>query len=132
MSDNNLPLSRPTLGEEEIREIIDVIKSGWITSGPRVQRFEEELSPYVRARTAVAVHSCTAALHVALLSHGIGPGDEVVTSSMTWSATANMIEVTGAKPVFADVDRDTLQVTPETVAAAVTERTRAILPVHFA
>jgi UDP-4-amino-4-deoxy-L-arabinose-oxoglutarate aminotransferase len=132
MSDNNLPLSRPTLGEEEIREIIDVIKSGWITSGPRAKRFEEEFSRYVGARHAVAVNSCTAALHVALLAHGIGPGDEVVTSSMTWSATANMIEVTGAKPVFADVDRDTLQVTSETVAAAVTERTRAILPVHFA
>ena len=132
MSDNNLPLSRPTLGEEEIREIIDVIKSGWITSGPRAKRFEEEFSRYVGARHAVAVNSCTAALHLALLAHGIGPGDEVVTSSMTWSATANMIEVTGAKPVFADVDRDTLQVTPETVAAAVTERTRAILPVHFA
>jgi len=132
MSDNNLPLSRPTLGEEEIREIIDVIQSGWITSGPRAKRFEEEFSRYVGARHAVAVNSCTAALHLALLAHGIGPGDEVVTSSMTWSATANMIEVTGAKPVFADVDRDTLQVTPETVAAAVTERTRAILPVHFA
>ena len=132
MSDNNLPLSRPTLGEEEIREIIDVIQSGWITSGPRAKRFEEEFSRYVGARHAVAVNSCTAALHVALLAHGIGPGDEVVTSSMTWSATANMIEVTGAKPVFADVDRDTLQVTSETVAAAVTERTRAILPVHFA
>jgi UDP-4-amino-4-deoxy-L-arabinose-oxoglutarate aminotransferase len=132
MSDNDLPLSRPTLGEEEIREIIDVIQSGWITSGPRAKRFEEEFSRYVGARHAVAVNSCTAALHVALLAHGIGPGDEVVTSSMTWSATANMIEVTGAKPVFADVDRDTLQVTPETVAAAVTERTRAILPVHFA
>ena len=132
MSDNNLPLSRPTLGEEEIREIIDVIQSGWITSGPRAKRFEEEFSRYVGARHAVAVNSCTAALHVALVAHGIGPGDEVVTSSMTWSATANMIEVTGAKPVFADVDRDTLQVTSETVAAAVTERTRAILPVHFA
>ena len=132
MSDNNLPLSRPTLGEEEIREIIDVIQSGWITSGPRAKRFEEEFSRYVGARHAVAVNSCTAALHVALLAHSVGPGDEVVTSSMTWSATANMIEVTGAKPVFADVDRDTLQVTPETVAAAVTERTRAILPVHFA
>ena len=132
MSDNNLPLSRPTLGEEEIREIIDVIQSGWITSGPRAKRFEEEFSRYVGARHAVAVNSCTAALHLALLAHGIGPGDEVVTSSMTWSATANMIEVTGAKPVFADVDRDTLQVTSETVAAAVTERTRAILPVHFA
>ena len=132
MSDNNLPLSRPSLGEEEIGEILDVIQSGWITSGPRVKRFEEEFSRYVGARHAVAVNSCTAALHVALLAHGIGAGDEVVTSSMTWSATANMIEVLDAKPVFADVDRQTLQVTPETVSAVMTERTRAILPVHFA
>ena len=132
MSDNQLPLSRPSLGDEEIGEVLDVIQSGWITSGPRVKRFEEEFSRYVGARHAVAVNSCTAALHVALLAHGIGAGDEVVTSSMTWSATANMIEVLGAKPVFADIDRETLQVTPETVAAAVTERTRAILPVHFA
>jgi dTDP-4-amino-4,6-dideoxygalactose transaminase len=132
MSEISLPLSRPTLGEEEIREIIEVIRSGWITSGPRIKRFEEEFARYVGARHAVAVNSCTAALHLAVLAHGIGPGDEVITSSMTWSATANMIEVAGAKPVFADVDRATLQVMPATVAAAVTERTRAILPVHFA
>ena len=121
MSDNHLPLSRPSLGEEEIREMFDVIQSGWITSGPRVKRFEEEFARYVGARHAVAVNSCTAALHVAILAHGIGPGDEVITSSMTWSATVNMIEVTGAKPVFADIDRETLQITPESVAAAVTE-----------
>jgi dTDP-4-amino-4,6-dideoxygalactose transaminase len=132
MSDNPLPLSRPSLGEEEIGEVLDVIRSGWITAGPRVKRFEEEFSRYVGARHAVAVNSCTAALHVALLAHGMGRGDEVITSSMTWSATVNMIEVAGAKPVFADVDRETLQITPEGVAAAVTERTRAILPVHFA
>lgn len=105
MSDNPLPLSRPSLGEEEIGEVLDVIRSGWITSGPRVKRFEEEFSRYVGARHAVAVNSCTAALHVALLAHGMGRGDEVITSSMTWSATVNMIEVAGAKPVFADVDR---------------------------
>ena len=132
MSDNKIPLSRPSLGEEEIREVFDVIQSGWITSGPRVKRFEEEFGRYVGARHAVAVNSCTAALHVALLAHRIGPGDEVVTSTMTWSATVNMIEVLGAKPVFADIDRDTLQITPEAVAAALTDRTRAILPVHFA
>ena len=132
MSDAPLPLSRPSLGEEEIGEVLEVIRSGWITSGPRVKRFEEEFSRYVGTRHAVAVSSCTAALHVALLAHGLGPGDEVITSSMTWSATVNMIEVVGAKPVFADVDRETLQCTQETMAAAVTERTRAILPVHFA
>jgi dTDP-4-amino-4,6-dideoxygalactose transaminase len=132
MSETGLPLSRPTLGEEEISEVIEVIQSGWITSGPRVKRFEEEFARYVSARYAVTVNSCTAALHAAVLAHGIGPGEEVITSAMTWPATANMIEVAGAKPVFADVDRATLQLTAETVAAAVTERTRAILPVHFA
>ena len=87
MSEISLPLSRPTLGEEEIREIIEVIRSGWITSGPRIKRFEEEFARYVGARHAVAVNSCTGALHLAVLAHGIGPGDEVITSSMTWSAT---------------------------------------------
>lgn len=132
MSDNKLPLSRPSLGEEEIREVLEVIRSGWITSGPRVKRFEEEFASYVGGRHAVAVNSCTAALHLALLGHGVGPGDEVVTSSMTWSATANAIEFVGARPVFVDIDRKTLQITPETVAPAITDRTRAILPVHFA
>lgn len=132
MSEGTLPLSRPSLGAEEIQEVIDVIRSGWITTGPRVKRFEEEFARYVGAPHAVAVNSCTAALHVALLAHGIGPGDEVVTTSMTWSATVNMIEVVGARPVFADIDRRTLQIMPEAVAAAVTDRTRAIVPVHFA
>ncbi len=132
MSDVNLPLSRPSLGDEEIREIVDVIRSGWITTGPRTKRFEEEFARYVGAAYAVAVNSCTAALHLALLGHGIGPGDEVITSSMTWSATVNMIELVGAKPVFADIDRATLQISPERIEAAVTPRTRAILPVHFA
>ena len=132
MSDNQLPMSRPSLGEEEINEVIDVIRSGWITTGSCAKGFEEEFARYVSARHAVAVNSCTAALHLALLAHGIGPGDEVITSSMTWSATVNMIEVVGAKPVFVDIDPRTLQISPETAAAAVTERTRAILPVHFA
>jgi dTDP-4-amino-4,6-dideoxygalactose transaminase len=132
MSDNQLPLSRPSLGEEEINEAIDVIRSGWITTGSCAKGFEEEFARYVSARHAVAVNSCTAALHLALLAHGIRPGDEVITSSMTWPATVNMIEVVGSKPVFVDIDPRTLQISPETAAAAVTERTRAILPVHFA
>ena len=98
MSDNQLPLSRPSLGEEEINEVIDVIRSGWITTGSCAKGFEEEFARYVSARHAVAVNSCTAALHLALLAHGIGPGDEVITSSMTGSATVNMIEVVGANP----------------------------------
>jgi UDP-4-amino-4-deoxy-L-arabinose-oxoglutarate aminotransferase len=130
--DDRIPFSRPVLGEEEIEEAIAVLRSGWLTSGPRVQRFEREFAAYVDCEHAVAVSSCTAALHVALLAHGIGPGDEVVTTAMTWPATANCIEIVGARPVFADIEPGTLQLTPEAVEAAITPRTRAILPVHFA
>jgi dTDP-4-amino-4,6-dideoxygalactose transaminase len=132
MSEITLPLSRPSLGEEEIREVLEVIQSGWITSGPRVKRLEQDFAAYLGVRHAVAVSSCTAALQLPLLAHGIGPGDEVITSSMTWSATANVIELVGARPVFVDVERETLQITPAAVTPALSERTRAILPVHFA
>ena len=108
MSEFPLPLSRPSVGEEEIREVVEVLRSGWLTSGPRVERFEAELARYTGAGHAVAVSSCTAGLHVALLAHGIGPGDAVVTSAMTWPATVNAIERVGARPIFADVDRHTL------------------------
>jgi dTDP-4-amino-4,6-dideoxygalactose transaminase len=129
---DRLPFSRPLLGEEEIEEATAVLRSGWLTSGPRVQRFEREFASYVHCEHAAALSSCTAALHVALIAHGIGPGDEVVTTPITWPATANCIELVGARPVFADVDPGTLQLTRESVEAAITPRTRAILPVHFA
>jgi dTDP-4-amino-4,6-dideoxygalactose transaminase len=132
MSGDRLPFSRPCLGEDEIREVVEVLRSGWITSGPRVQRFERDFAAYVGADHAVAVTSCTAALHLALLAHGVGPGHEVVTSALTWPATANVVELVGARPVFADVDPGTLQVTPRTIEAVCTPATRAILPVHFA
>jgi len=132
MSQTKLPFSKPSLGEPEIQELIEVIRSGWITSGPRVKRFEEDFARYVGADHAVAVSSCTAALHLALLGHGIGPGDEVVTSSLTWPATVNMIERVGARPIFADVDPATLQIGPEAVATVLSQHTRALLPVHFA
>jgi dTDP-4-amino-4,6-dideoxygalactose transaminase len=132
MNEDKLPFSRPFLGEEEIDEAIAVLRSGWLTSGPRVQRFEREFASYVGSPHAAALSSCTAALHVALLAHGVGPGDEVVTTPMTWPATANCIELVGARTVFADVDPGTLQLTRETAEAAITPRTRAILPVHFA
>jgi dTDP-4-amino-4,6-dideoxygalactose transaminase len=131
VSDGRIPFSRPCLGDEEIDEVVAVLRSGWLTSGPRVQRFEHEFGAYVGSEHAVALSSCTAALHVALLAHGIGPGDEVVTTPITWPATANCIELVGARAVFADVDPETLQISPEAVEAAVTPRTRAILPVHF-
>jgi dTDP-4-amino-4,6-dideoxygalactose transaminase len=132
MNDDKLPFSRPFLGDEEIDEVVAVLRSGWLTSGPRVQRFEREFASYVGSPHAAALSSCTAALHVALLAHGIGPGDEVVTTPMTWPATANCIELVGARPVFAEVDPGTLQLTRETAEGAITPRTRAILPVHFA
>jgi dTDP-4-amino-4,6-dideoxygalactose transaminase len=132
MNDDRLPFSRPFLGDEEIEEAVAVLRSGWLTSGPRVQRFEREFAAYVGSPHAASLSSCTAALHVALLAHGIGPGDEVVTTPMTWPATANCIELVGARPVFVDVDPNTLQITRESVAPAITPRTRAILPVHFA
>jgi len=127
-----LRFSRPSIGEDEIREVVEVLRSGWITSGPRVARFETDFGRYVGAPCAVSASSCTGALHMALLAHGIGPGDEVVTSAMTWPATVNVIEMVGAKPVFADIDRGTLQVTPESIEAALSAATRALLPVHFA
>jgi len=129
---DRLPFSRPSLGEDEIREVVEVLRSGWITSGPRVARFESELARYVGVPHAVSLSSCTAALHVALLAHRIGPGDDVVTPSLSWPAAANMIELVGARPVFADVDPGTLQVTPETLERALSPATRAIVPVHFA
>jgi dTDP-4-amino-4,6-dideoxygalactose transaminase len=131
MCASQLPFSRPSLGDEEIEEVVDVLRSGWLTSGPRVKRFEEDLVAYTGAAHAVSVSSCTAGLHLALLAHGIGPGDSVVTSAMTWPATVNAIELVGARPLFADVDRGTLQITPESVEPVLTDATRAILPVHF-
>jgi len=132
MTEEKLPFSRPSIGEEEIREVVEVLRSGWITSGPRVKRFEDDFARYVGADHAVSVTSCTAGLHLAMLAHGIGAGDEVVTTAMTWPATVNVIELVGAKPVFAEIDRGTLQLTPESVEAVLSDATRAILPVHFA
>ena len=132
MNDDRLPFSRPFIGDEEIEEAVAVLRSGWLTSGPRVQRFEREFASYVGSPHAAALSSCTAALHTALLAHEIGPDDEVVTTPMTWPATANCVELVGARPVFVDVDPGTLQITPAGVEAAITKQTRAILPVHFA
>jgi len=108
------------------------LRSGWLTSGPRVREFEERFAGLVGVEHAVAVSSGTAALHLALLASGIGPGDEVITTPITWAATANMIVAVGAEPVFAEVDAATLMLDPDAVAAAVGPRTRAILPVHYA
>ena len=126
-----LPFSRPTIGDAEIAEVVDSMRSGWITTGPKVERFTNEFAAYVGARHASAVSSATAGLHLALLAHGIGAGDEVITSPLTFVATLNVIELVGATPVLADIDRHTLQIRVDHVARRIGPRTRAIIPVHF-
>lgn len=122
----------PLIGEEEIGEVVDCLRSGWIGTGPKVARFESMFRDYTGARHAIAVNSCTAALHLSLVVSEIGPGDEVITTPMTFCATANAILHTGAIPVFVDVDPKTLNIDPARIEAAITPRTRAILPVHLA
>jgi dTDP-4-amino-4,6-dideoxygalactose transaminase len=127
-----LPFSPPLIGEEEIREVVDTLRSPWITTGPKTRRFEEEFTAYLRAPGALALNSCTAAMHVALACLDLSPGDEVITTPMTFTATVNVIEHVGAKPVLVDIEPDTLNIDPERVEAAITSRTRALLPVHYA
>ncbi len=122
----------PAIGEEEIAEVVATLRSGWLGTGPRVQRFEADFRAYVGCAHAVALNSCTAGLHLALEVLGIGAGDEVITSPLTFSATANVIVHVGATPVFADVDPRTMNLDPVAAAQAVTPRTKAILPVHLA
>jgi dTDP-4-amino-4,6-dideoxygalactose transaminase len=127
-----LPFSPPLIGEEEIREVVDTLRSDWITTGPKAKRFEQDFAAYLGAPAALALSSCTAGLHTALLTLGIGPGDEVITTPMTFAASVNVIEHVGARPVLVDVEPDTLNLDPGLVARAITPRTRAILPVHYA
>lgn len=127
-----LPFSRPSISETEIEAVADVLRSGWITTGPKAAELERAFCDFVGAKDGVALTSATAGMHVTLAALGIGSGDEVVTPSMTWVSTVNLIELLGAKPVFVDVDRDTLMASPEAYEAAITEKTRAIIPVHFA
>jgi len=127
-----LPFSPPTVGEEEIAEVVDTLRSQWITTGPKTKRFESEFAAAVQAPAALALNSCTAGLHTALATLGIGPGDEVITTPITFAASVNVIEHVRARPVLVDVEADTLNIDPLAVARAITPRTRAILPVHFA
>ena len=129
--DQFLPFGRPCLGEEEAQEVLDTLQSRWIGTGPKAIRFEEMFAEYVGCKHALAVNSCTAALHLSLVASGIGPGDEVVTSPLTFAATANVVLHVGARPVFADIDPATLNIDPRAIERAITPRTRAILPVHF-
>jgi dTDP-4-amino-4,6-dideoxygalactose transaminase len=122
----------PAIGPEEIDAVVATLETGWIATGPKAGELEERFAEYVGARHAVTLASGTAALHLALLGAGIGPGDEVITTPITWPATANVIVHCGARPVFVDVRPSDLNIDPELAAAAVTERTKAILPVHLA
>lgn len=127
-----LPFARPSLSEEAIQEVVDCLRSGWITTGPRVQRFEEALGAYFDAPHALAVNSGTAGLYLALKAIGLGQGDEVITTPLTFAATLNTIVLAGGKPVLVDIDPTTYNMDFFQVEAALTPRTRAIMPVHFA
>jgi dTDP-4-amino-4,6-dideoxygalactose transaminase len=127
-----LAFAPPLIGEEEIAEVVDTLRSGWITTGPKTARFEQEFARYLGAPGALALNSCTAGLHTALQTIGVGEGDEVITSPLTFAATANVIEHVRARPVFVDVEPETLQMDPAGLESAVNSRTRAIIPVHFA
>src|SRR5262245_11386983 len=127
-----LPFTRPTLDEETILAVAEVLRSGWLTSGPQVQEFESALSRYLAGRPVRAVTSGTAALEIALLAAGIGPGDEVIVPAMTFAASANVVLRAGARPVLVDVDLDSRNTDVARIEAALTPRTKAIMPVHFA
>lgn len=125
-----IPVARPFIGSEEERAVVEVLRSGWVTQGPRVAEFELRFSQYVDAPYSVAVSSCTTALHLALLAIGVRTGDEVICPSLSFIATANSIAYTGATPIFADIDRDTFNLDPARLEEVITPRTKAILVVH--
>lgn len=131
MRDTFLPYCLPLIGEEEIAEVVDSLRSGWVTTGPKVKRFEDDFARYVEARHAIAVNSCTAALHISLAALDLGAGDEVIVPTHTFCATGNVVAHLGATPVLVDVNEHFL-VTAEAIREAITPRTRAIVPVHFA
>ncbi len=126
-----LPFGRPNFSEKEIEAVARVMRSGWVGMGPETLTFEQELAQSVGVEHVVTVNSCTSALFLSLLVQGVGPGDEVICPSLTWCSTANAALYLGAKPVFCDIDADTLSVTPETIRAVLTPRTKAVMIVHF-
>lgn len=131
MADIKVSIASPVIEEEEINAVIDVMKSGMIAQGPKVIEFEEEFAKYVGAKYGIATNSGTSALHVALLAAGIGEGDEVITTPFTFAATGNSILYTGAKPVFVDIDPETFTLDPSKIEDAITENTKAIMPVQL-
>ena len=132
MPDDFIPIARPDIDDDDIAEVTDTLRSGWLTYGPKSQQFEAEFATMTGAKHAIGVNSCTAGLHLSLLAAGIGPGDEVITSPLTFAATANVIVHTGATPVLADIRYDDLNIDPEQIERRITPRTKAIMPVHYA
>lgn len=132
MSQSFLPLCRPAVDEQDIQAVVDVLRSGWITTGPKNAELEAKITQHTGAPHAVALSSATAGMHLVLLALGIGPGDEVITPSLTWVSTVNMITLVGAKPVFVDVDADTLMTDADKIEPLITEKTKLIVPVHYA
>ena len=126
-----LPFAQPEIGQEEIDEVVDTLRSGWLTGGPKVQAFEEGFRDVTGASHAVALSSCTAGMHLALLAAGIGPGDEVITTPLTFAATVNVILHAGATPVLADVREDDYNIDVDEIERKITPRTKALLPVHY-
>ena len=127
-----IPLGAPTFGTDDINEVIDSLESGWVGTGPKVGQFERDFGKYVGSKSALATNSCTAALHLSLMSLDLKPGDEVITTPMTFCATVNTIIHAGGKPVLADCNKDDFCINPERISEKITKNTRAILPVHFA
>lgn len=132
MSEIFLPFSKPTISEEAIAEVVDCLRSGWITTGPRVEKLSQMLREYLHAPEAILLSSATAGMHLTLLALDLQPGDEIITASMTFISTPNMIVQTGGIPVFVDINRNTLNMDIADIEKAITPKTRAIIPVHFA
>lgn len=126
-----LPYHKPSIGDEEINEVVSTLRTGWITTGPKTKKFEERFKEYIGSKYAVAVNSCTAALHLSLVANDISKGDEIITTPYTFAATGEVIIQTGAKPVFVDIDRGTYNIDSERIKEAITYKTKAIIPVHF-
>jgi perosamine synthetase len=131
MNESFLPFHVPDIDEEEIISVVETLRTGWLTTGPKVKRFENDFARYVGATHAVAVNSCTAALHLALEAAGIGEGDEVIVPTMTFAATAEVVIYLKAKPILVDCKRDTLNLDVERIDHAISTKTKAIIPVHF-
>ncbi|HLG12798.1 MAG TPA: DegT/DnrJ/EryC1/StrS family aminotransferase [Dehalococcoidia bacterium] len=132
MPDDFLPIAQPDLDDDDVAEVVDTLRSGWLVYGPKTQRLEREFAEMVGAEYALGVNSCTAGLHLSLLAAGVGPGDEVITTPLTFAATANVILHAGATPVLADICADDLNIDPEQIERRITPRTRALIPVHYA